>query len=473
MTYEEATQLFKSKGSPGANGAAPFSNAWNDAYNRWMGEAADRAGVSDWYGGGLTPEMFNQPVAPTAPATPTLPNTSGGPTVPSNTGGLTSPGTPSPSPGWNLPVNNLPTPSLNQAPLPSATGNYSQIQNALQSGQFGTSGQSINQQQGQTGQTSSQDQTTTINQDQRTQAVTQALDTLGFGKALQGQMGSAQATDSTRNNWLLDTMLTGGSGFQSQLDQGVRNALTGPQMTGAGDSARARAAGYAGAEIGRRNLDQRLGAAGQLAGPTALTTLSTAANPFIGQSTSSNTNTSGTNRTTGTTNTTGWQDIMTRGAESQAGSTQAQSSQAGAGNIPQGQPVKTGGCVLCTAATELGYWNNQRVLRKVIAYKLGPGWKKFRLAARGYFAVFGPFADYLLDRPKLAKVLYPLARMVVYEELRQAGRKLPFKLAPWVVHWTGDAFCRLVGLLPVSGYVKEQRILNIAHKHNILFPVEA
>jgi len=415
-----------------------------------------------------------------------------------------------------------------QAPFPSGVGgNYQQVQNAIQSGQFGTvgqtnqsqlqqSGQQQNQQTAstqqqqqnqtsqQTGQTSQNQQTTgttgtTGTETQNINQTQQAIDALGFGALLQDQAGGVYGNDAERMGFLKDVMNTGGTGFQSQLDQGIRQALSGPQVTGAGDSARARMGGYAAADIGRNNLNQRLAAAQQLSGPTGLAQLSTAANPYIGQqttgtntantnaqqTTNANTNTTGSSSTLGNISTdsltsalqnmsgstTGWQSLLGPTNESHAGATAAQSSQAGAGNIPEGQPVKTGGCVLCTAAIELGLFRNKRVLREAINYKLGKGWKKFRLAARGYWAVFGPFANWLLDHPRVARTLYPMARMVVYEELRQAGRKLPFKAGAWLVHWIGDAFCRLVGLLPVSGHVTQPRINAIARRENIIFNV--
>lgn len=417
-----------------------------------------------------------------------------------------------------------------EAPRPAVGGgNYNQVQNAVQGGQFSTTGQNTQSQQGTSGQETMQDswgQTVQTGTQQTQQAgttsqqgtstestagtttdttsgtkISEAIDTLGFGQLLKDQAASAAATDAQRNAWLQDVIATGGSGFLSQLDQGIRQSQSGPMMTGAGESARARMAAYAASEIGRNNLNQRLAASQQLAGPTAVTNLATAANPFIGrQDSSTGTSTSNTNQTTtGTQNTsgtsastsntssqsftdqlqsltgsmTGWQNLLSQGTEAQSGTTTAQSSQAGAGNIPQGQPVKTGGCVLCTAAIELGLERNLRVLRKVIAYKLGPGWKSFRLAARGYFAIFGPFADYLLDHPKLARLLYPLAKKVVYEELRVSGRSLPFRLDCWLTHWLGDVACRVVGLLPVSGQVNQPRIIDIARRNNILFQVQS
>lgn len=392
-------------------------------------------------------------------------------------------GTPAPGQGGSIPTvpwtptggngTTITTPgTFQQAPFPTGVGgNYQQVQNAVQGGQFATQGQTNQAQLQQSGQQQNQTQTGQQQQTVNTSQTTAPVDTLGFGALLKDQAGSVGQTDAARQAFLQDIMGTGGTAFQSQMDQAIRNSLTGPQVTGAGDSARARIGGYAAAETGRNNLNQRLAAAEQLGGPTGLATLSTAANPFVGSQTSGTQQSLTDSLQNLASNTSGWQSLLGQTNETQSGATAAQSSQAGAGNIPEGQPVKTGGCVLCTAAIELGLFRNKRVLREAIDYKLGKGWKKFRLAARGYWAVFGPFADWLLDHPRIARTLYPMARMVVYEELRQAGRKLPFRAGAWLVHWIGDTFCRLVGLFPVAGHVTQPRINAIARRENIIFNV--
>lgn len=381
------------------------------------------------------------------------------------------------------------------------------------------------------------------------------VDTLGFGKLLQGAVTGVQGTDATRNAFLEDLVKTGGGNLQSQVEQAVRNSLTGPQMTGAGDSARARAAGYAGAEMGRRNTGDRLAAASQLAGPSGFTTLINAGSPYIGQSTTSdnttklssdtnvsnflkglqtnnltgttdvatntdntqtqnlvnrndtNTNTNnqqtqnlattgtsagttnnqqtqdltntgsavgsttGSQATTGATNTTntGFSNLLSKGDEMTTGTATGSSKQNAAGQIPSAQTVNTGGggCVLCTAGVELGLWKNLRVLRKVIEYKLRN--KRFTSAARGYFHVFTPLAHWLLSHPRVAKTLAPLARAVVYEELRVAGCKLP--LRPWAsfIHWSGHSLCHIVGKFPVAGRVTDPVIESIARRNKIWF----
>lgn len=411
-------------------------------------------------------------------------------------------------------------------PAPVGNQNYAQNQNALQTGQFSTIGQNNMAQNQTTGQntntTNNTNQTTTgtttgttnqtqgqtggstesVNQTGTTQGTTTTgvNDTLGFGALLQGAAGGAQSADAARNAYLTDMVNTGGSAFNSQVDQAVRNSLTGPQMTGAGDSARARAAGYAGAQIARQNTDQRLNAAGQLTGPTALTSLAGAANPYLGQTQT----TSGTNTNTGTTTgtsfanlvnavnssqntsqnqntsgtgssaSTGFNNLTGSSSESQAGSAAGQSSQNAAGQIPQAQTVNTGGggCIICTVGIEHGVWKHHRILRKVVKHKLQKAWTRFRNAARGYFFLFTPLAVLALRYPLLARLLMKPARAIVYEELRVAGVRLPLLPVPWVLHWTWHAACSGLGRLPwARDVVTDPRILRVGEKHKVFFKV--
>ena len=426
-------------------------------------------------------------------------------------------------------------------------GNYNQIQNANQGGAFTTTGQNtgstIQNTMGSTNQnvtdtqtgttTGTQTGTTTGTQDQIGSGTTTknttgqqqgttgqnligttttgAVDTLGFGSLLKDQAAGVGASDAERSAFLNDVMKTGGTQFGQQLDAGVRQSLSGPRMSGAGDSAQARAAGYAAANVGRENLGQRLQAAGQLAGPTGLSTLSTAANPYIGQQTSTNQNATGfsnllssgtsvtdalnklSGSTTGTSNldtsgttanatnqntsgtTTGLTDLLTSGSESQSGVTAAKSSQAGAGNIPEGQPVKSGSCVLCTAGIELKLPGSRlhRALRRVIAHKLHQDWRRFRWAAVGYFFLFTPLARYLLKHKTVATLLWPLGRAVLYEEVRVSGRRLPLRVGAWAVHWLGHTACAIIGrVFQVPGHVTDPVILEIARREKIAFTVK-
>lgn len=360
-----------------------------------------------------------------------------------------------------------------QATANTTGGNYNQVQNSNQAGSFGTVGSTDTTQNQTTGGSTSTNQAGSQSQTSTGTSTTTPNDTLGFGSLLQGAAGSATANDAARNTFLTDLMQNGGTAFGSQVDQAVRQSLTGPQMTGAGDSARARAAGYAGAQIGRTNMDQRLGAAQQLAGPTSLGTLAASANPYIGSS-STNTGTSDLNSTmNNVANSTGFSNLVSKANEAQAGSTAAASSQAGAGQIPEGQPVKSGGCVLCTAGIELKLPGSRlhRVLRRVIAHKLHTQRSRFAAASRGYFLLFTPFARFLLVHRWIASLLWPLARAVVYEELRVSGQRLPFRVGAWLVHWTGHGVCALVGCLAKESHVTDPLILTIARRERILFEI--
>lgn len=417
-------------------------------------------------------------------------------------------------------------------PIVTGGGNYSQTQAANQVGEFNTTGnntQNVGQTTGSatnTAQNTAQNvtgtnqQSTTTNQQQtsgQTTSGTQAqagttsttgtatttpVDTLGFGQLLQGAATNAQGTDANRTAFLTDVMQNGGTGFQSQMDQAIRNSLTGPQMTGAGDSARARAAGYAAAQTGRHNLDQRMDAAGALAGPTALTSLSGAANPFVGttQSTTGtqnfsnllNTsgitngfsnlagtqNTSGTNAqnttgsTTGASSTAGYQNTASAGTENQSGSATGSSSQAAAGQIPTSQQVSTGGggCIVCTVGLHHKLFRTPRLLRKVVAHKLQRQPERFRHAAAGYFLLFTPIVKRLLTCRLLTRLAMPASKSVVYEELRISGRRLPFRPVPWAIHWTWHWSCWTMGrLFRAKPHVTDPTVLELLHKQKVFF----
>lgn len=444
--------------------------------------------------------------------------------VPGSTGGTT------PATGFTGLVTPNVTAAVDPATATTTGGNYNQTQNSNQGGTFGTVGstnQDVTQNQTQTGTTAGTQQNTgtqttsgtnaqntttgntsstaglqsTIGQTTGT-STTGVNDTLGFGNLLQGAAGAAQTNDTNRNAFLNDVMSTGGQQFGSQVDQAVRNSLTGPQMTGAGDSARARAAGYAGAEVGRNNLNSRLAAAQQLTGPTGLTSLASSATPYLGSTTANtgssmgNTSTLGsqvdsgfssllgsntgqtltdmlqknTGSSTGATNVTG----STNTNEAQTGATAAASSQAGAGQIPEGQPVKTGGCVLCTAgiALKLPKSKMHRILRRVIKHKLHVEPSRFSSASRGYFFLFTPFARFLLVHRWIASLLWPLARAVVYEELRVSGKRIPFRAVAWFTHWLGHCACVLMGQWVRDSHVTDPVILGIARRENILFEIK-
>ena len=409
--------------------------------------------------------------------------------------------------------------------------NYRQDQAGGQTGAFSTSGSTSNKSGGvtinelaslatslqnqsqKTGQNSAGSQTTSgvqTSQGQQTgqqvsagQTSSKVDDSLGFGGLIKGQAGQVQASDAARSGFLQDTMLTGGTGFNSQVDQAVRQSLSGPGRTGTGESAAARAAGYASADVARNNMGQRLQAAQQLSGPTGLATLSGAATPYLG-STQTTVNATGTqNATTGqtqnsqntnnasqstgfsdlvgsTTNTmeqagkqaqSGWQDTQDKTSGTAAGA----STQSAAGQIPQSNTVQQssgGGCIVCTAGIHHGLWRNKRVLRRVVTHKLQKDWHGFRSAALGYFLLFTPFARACLSNRRLTRIAMPVARAVVYEELRVSGRSVPFKLIPWLVHWTWHGVCSVAGdVLRVPEGVQDQKVREVAQKHSVWFNI--
>lgn len=462
MTYEQLGAVYNGLGR----------NPDGDDFNHWVQGIIDNSGSQSGTEG-IPVNYFDTPngqkyVQSTGTTAPGQSNLGSG----TSSGGLNG-GTSSGLSSLVQPTTD--TGTFTQAPNPTvAGGNYNQVQNSTQGGQFATVGNSLQTSTGTTEQQQNGTQQQTGSQTSSGTSTSTPNDTLGFGALLKGQAGQVGTNDANRTAFLTDVMQNGGTGFGQQLDAGIRNSLTGPQMTGAGDSARARAAGYAAANVGRNNLDQRLGAAKELNAPSGLTSLVSAGTPFMGQTTTNSGTSDSISNAVNSLNTSGLSSLINRGSESQAGSTTAQSSQAGAGQIPQGQPVKTGGCVLCTAAMELKLSNHRRVLQRVIRHKLQVDPRRFHSAAKGYFAIFTPLAAWLLSHPSLARLLWPIAKAVVYEELRVSGRHLPFKAFPWAVHWIGHSVCATVGAtLPVKGYVDDQRILDIARRNNILFEVQA
>jgi len=496
MTYDQLISAYKKQG--GSIG----TDEQNNAFNTWASGIMQKAGANDWQS---IPDGF-------------LDEATGG--VTTTNGGAGTLG------GLVTPTVTSTTPVASVTTVPGS--NYNQVQNANQTGSFGTVGvnktdtnqnvdttQNTNQNQTSTGTqntTGTTDQATTSGGTQTNTGTqntlgttlssgnTTAIDSLGFGKLLQDQAGATATSDDARRAFLTDTMQTGGSQLGSQVDQAVRNSLSGPGINGAGDSARARASGYAAAQIGRNNLDQRLGASQQLAGGTGLTALSTAANPYIGQNstnksvTDSNTTSGGTSTNTGFSNLIGsnTQDTTSAGStnttgssvgsqnttgsqtgtEASTGSTAAGSSQAASGVVPQGQPVKSGGCVICTAGLELGLFRTPRVLRKAALHKLEVETGKYRSALGGYFKVFTPLARWMLRHPQLAAVGMPIAKAVVYEELRIAGKHLPFRFWPWFHHTGWHATCVVLSKFTSQDHVADEVILGMARKHNVCFNIK-
>jgi hypothetical protein len=363
-----------------------------------------------------------------------------------------------------------------------------------QNGVSNTSGQTIGQTQnlGQTqeatsnvGNTSGLTQNTgqTQAQTQNTGTTTTGVnDTLGFGQLLQGQQGQATATDATRNNYLTNLLQNGDPALQQQTQAAVNSALSGPGMVGTGDSAQARAAGYAAANVARNSEANQLAASQQLAGGTATTNLASAANPYLGQTaattntgnttentantgvtnqqtantgttsgTSAQTGTSG-QSTTGQTNTaqntsnlsntanTGSSNTNTANSgttsnstsslgstlssllanNSSSGNSSAQNAQAAYGTTPQqtSSSGSGGGSVICTVLGERGWLPRWMLEDELMHVKANI--KEFKSAAKGYLFWGVPLAKLARRNVIVAALCWPIAYACAYEASRRA-----------------------------------------------------
>lgn len=349
-------------------------------------------------------------------------------------------------------------------------GNTRQIQGGSQEGQFSSSGsQSAAQnqasaqtssQQGSTVGTGSQNTTGTQSTSNNTTNTTSVNDTLGMGQLLKDQQATAAQSDASRSAYLRDVMENGGSAVNSQTQQAVNAALSGPGMQGAGDSAQARAAGYAAAQVARSNQDQRLAAAQQLAGGSAVTSLASAANPYLG-STSTGTGTSDTNTQQASTNqstqdssqnssTAGISSMLSNTKQNSSGSSAASNLGVSFGNSPT--QTSSGGSVVCTALYE----------RKMLPYRICQlelqhvrnNWDRFYTPAKGYLS-YGVAIAKLVRRSKIAALLaLPLAKACSYEAARRVEPwTYPRMALPWVAYNAFYYFNYALGLL-VRGKVE-------------------
>lgn len=305
-------------------------------------------------------------------------------------------------------------------------------QTGTQQGNFASTG-TTNQQQTQTQQqTGTQAQTGTSTQ----QGQTGVVDTLGFGQLLQGSTGAAQAADQARQGFLTDLVATGGQGFNQQVEQAANQALSGPGMLGVGNAAKGRIAGSAIGDVARNNAGLRLQATQQLAGPTAISSLVQAGNPYLGQTQTQ----TGQNTSTGTTtqNSAGFQDLVSN--EAQSGTSNASTQQSGFGN----QPTQEGGCYVSSVCAMHGRVG-MRVIRAAVKYKASQ--RRFRYMLWGY-SLFGPFLARWIDRRKWAtEGVTPICRAILYQELRWSGRSLPWKPWPALLHAVFHYGSALTGLL--------------------------
>ena len=286
-----------------------------------------------------------------------------------------------------------------------------------------------------------------------TAGTTRVADTLGLGSLLKDQSGAATSADKARQSFLESLVNQGPKEQQALTQAAVNQALSGPGMFGTGEGAQARAAGNAAAQVGLQSLAQQLEAARQLAGPTATTTLVGAGTPYLGQDTTGTTESSQSKegstagattatesgiQTSDTTQreTSGSLTDVSRRAESlnlrdlveatsgtttedQSGTSGNVGVTAGIGTTPPASTSSGGGCVACTAYVDVG-WKAHRIVRAAAEYKLSL--PKYRRSLAGY-SVYGPALARLIQRsPLFAKLFFPVARAVLYEELRLAGR---------------------------------------------------
>lgn len=382
-------------------------------------------------------------------------------------------------------------------PAGSGDQGYSQNQTGSQTGGYTSVGGSTSTQNGGQSTTTTGMQDTTGTQTGTTsgtgtQTSTQAgTSTTGVNAPfdvnalVNKQLGSADVTDTARNAWLTDFMQNGGSGFNSQVDQAVRQSLSGPQMTGAGDSARARAAGYAGAQVARNNAGERLSAAGQLTNPGAATNSTVSAfTPLFGTtkadtntgntaSTSDQTNnqsSTGSATSSGASNQLSFQNLVSN--EGQAGTATGASAQQGFGVTPKGQTQKAGGCVVCTAYVARGEMKPGAV-RRACKFKQA-NWHRYGTSLAGYLLVGPLLARAVLVSDVFARTLKPVARAILYEEVRlSAPTRVGFKWNAYIQHGVFDLLFYPVGLgMKLAGMkqgLRDTTIINMLQREKLLF----
>lgn len=487
MTYAELLPIYQqATGLPGQD----------DAFNSWVQNLINTSGSQTGLDG-IPPGYVTAPGQTPGPG-----NAGAGISNIPGAGGAGAGGNPAAGGGMDLGglvAGNAGTATAGTLPpLNTLGGNYATNQVGGQTGGYSSLGGSNSTQSGsqtqntagtQTGaqmNTGTQTNTGTSNNTGTSTSTTGVNAPFDVGSLVNSQLGTAGAADASRTGFLTDVMNTGGQQFGSQVDQAVRNSLSGPQMTGAGDSARARAAGYAGAQVGRNNLDQRLGAAGQLGNANAnVNSTIGATSPLYGSTTSgSNTNSGATtnlmntanqalsnNATTGSSNTMDLQHLVAN--EGQAGTASGSSVQQAGGLVPQGQPVKTGGCVVCTAYVARGEMK-PGAIRRAVKWKQA-NWLRYRTSLTGYL-LYGPFiARAVLSSDAFARTFRPLARAVLYHEVHlSAPTRVRRKWSAYILHGAFDFLSYPVGLFALAcgrEGVCDQKVLTLLRKQNLEFPI--
>jgi len=323
------------------------------------------------------------------------------------------------------------------------TGNSNQVQAGAQTGAYSSTG------------TTAQQQTETTTGTNASQ--TGVGNDLGLTSLVQGEAPGVAASDAATNSYLTDFMNTGGTGFNGQINQAVRGALSGPGVNNAGEMAGARAAGVAASNTALNNSAQRLQAAQTLRGGTGVGSLTQQSTPLMGSKTT------GTSDSTTNTNLTG--------TEQQAGTASGGSSSAGYGNAPVSSS-QSGGCMVCSAFVDHGLMHAPAV-RRAVAYKLDNlPW--YGLSLRGY-ALYGPFLALLVMRFGTVRwALRKYARLVLYEEVRRSRPRRLKRLvlataAHHLFHYGSLPWGLLSRLIGHDGGVHNQKVRDMLVRNQLLF----
>lgn len=253
--------------------------------------------------------------------------------------------------------------------------NESQFQDTSKASSFAS--------QGTTQQNQTQQQAQSVNATQV--GKTAVDDTLGLGALLQTQKPVAQAATNTQQAFLTDLVANGDPRFNQKLDTAIRASQSG-QVQNAGESAKARMGAYAAERVAQDNQNLRLNAAQQLAGPTAVTTLSQAGTPYLGQSTSG--------QSQQLQNT--LSNLLSNESSSQQGASQGLTSVNSVGK----QPVQSSGggmSVVCTVLQKHGLLDTELV-RAEVAYFRERKDKHFN-AWKAYYVWGRKFAKWLDGKP--------------------------------------------------------------------------
>lgn len=344
---------------------------------------------------------------------------------------------------------------------------------------------------------------------------TTAADPYGLSALIGGAKTNAQGADATRIATLTNLAQNGDPALQQQVQQAVSQSLSGPGMSGAGDNARGRAAGSAATDVGLRSAGLQLNAANSLAGGSAAGSTAQQFSPFVGTTssntgqntgTSSNTtggtssaNTSGTsfgsqlqdlyNRntsggkdvisslqgvfnnntsdTTGTQNTTGNQS--TTGSSNTSGTAAGDNWSAGGGKVPtQTNSGGGSGCYVCTALVDRGMLKRSYVERAIRSKLMQLS--KYEIPLHGYM-LYGPALAWLVLHSTLfARLMTPIAKAVLYAELRLT-LPLPFCLFATLWHALFTVISIPFGLIAKAIiYPRSPTVMQwLLEKHNLNF----